>query len=232
MGTNSEKNELDELVVNTELTLISLIQGIALFFLAEAAVESFKARRLEDAPYVVAGLFIILVFWSRSLIHTFTVIRWPLEFEHNFLYIGCALLESLLFAQTEDHRSWWALYVVFLAVCWYLFYSDLKMIRARMRMDPSGPALSLYRKLLRDQLLQIRVVVPMFLALGGVGTALLWTSEGDRQKAISTVVGVLALCLNFAYLLITTRFFAEMAPLLSRARGIRRPPKKRRALRS
>src|SRR5258708_29842578 len=28
-----------------------------------------------------------------------TVIRWPLEFGHNFLYIACALVEAFSFAQ-------------------------------------------------------------------------------------------------------------------------------------
>jgi hypothetical protein len=33
-------------------------------------------------PYVLSGMIIILVFWSRVVLHILTVIRWPLEFGH------------------------------------------------------------------------------------------------------------------------------------------------------
>ena len=78
------RNELDAMVVNIELTLVSIIQGVALSFLAENARVALAGRLWTAAPYVLAGLLIILLFWSRSLIHTLTLIRWPLEFGHNF----------------------------------------------------------------------------------------------------------------------------------------------------
>ncbi|HEV7904144.1 MAG TPA: hypothetical protein VGO96_09900, partial [Pyrinomonadaceae bacterium] len=63
--------ELDLLVVNIELTLVSIVQGVALSFLAEASYTVIAARRYLFWPYVISGLFIIMLFWSRSLIHTF-----------------------------------------------------------------------------------------------------------------------------------------------------------------
>ena len=79
------RNELDAMVVNVELTLSSIVQGVALSFLADSARTVLTAGMASAWPYVITGLLIILLFWSRSLIHTLTLIRWPLEFGHNCL---------------------------------------------------------------------------------------------------------------------------------------------------
>ena len=83
------------MVVEIELTLCSIIQGVALYFLVDNARQVVSAHQSAAWPYVATGLLIILLFWSRSLIHTLTLIRWPLEFVHNFFYIACTLLEAL-----------------------------------------------------------------------------------------------------------------------------------------
>ncbi len=69
------RNELDAMVVNVELTLSSIVQGVALSFLADSARTVLTAGRASAWPYVITGLLIILLFWSRSLIHTLTLIR-------------------------------------------------------------------------------------------------------------------------------------------------------------
>ncbi|MGZ5023888.1 MAG: hypothetical protein ACXWBS_03395, partial [Chthoniobacterales bacterium] len=91
------RNELDTMVVNVELTLSSIIQGVALSFLAENAKDVLSRDHMEAWPYVIAGLLIILLFWVRSLVHTLTLMRWPLELGHNCLYIAAALVEVLGF---------------------------------------------------------------------------------------------------------------------------------------
>ena len=72
---SATQTQLDGLVVNIELTLISIIQGVAFSFLAEQSREVIIGLQLVFWPYAVTGLLIILLFWSRSLIHTLTVIR-------------------------------------------------------------------------------------------------------------------------------------------------------------
>ncbi len=97
------------MVVEIELTLCSIIQGVALYFLVDNARLVLSGGQSVAWPYVATGLLIILLFWSRSLIHTLTLIRWPLEFVHNFFYIACALLESLAFTRLADPFMWFAM---------------------------------------------------------------------------------------------------------------------------
>ena len=154
------RNELDGMVVNIELTLVSIIQGVALTFLAENAREVLSAKQWSAVPYVLAGLLIILLFWSRSLIHTLTLIRWPLEFGHNFFYIACTLAEVLAFTRLSEPFWWFAMNALFSALVWGLFIYDLRMIRMRQAASHSEDASRLYKIVMRDQRLNIWFLVP------------------------------------------------------------------------
>ncbi len=118
IAANKEKSSpsqthLDGLVVNIELTLISIIQGVAFSFLAKNSSSVLVNRQFIFWPYAITGLLIIGPFWSRSLIHTLTVIRWPLKFGHNFMYIACTLVETIAFTQLTNPLHWYALNSVF-----------------------------------------------------------------------------------------------------------------------
>ena len=158
---------MDSMVVEIELTLISIIQGVALTFLIERARDVVSVHGAKFWPYVVGGLLVIFVFWSRSVLHIITVIRWPLEFGHNFLYIGCALVEAVMFSRLTNPAAWFALGALFGALGWSLFAYDLRLIRAR-EIDSAGPANNQLIKIVkRDQWLNIAVLVPM-VALGNL----------------------------------------------------------------
>ena len=137
-AASATQTQLDGTVVNIELTLISIIQGVAFSFLAEQSRDVIIGLQLVFWPYAVTGLLIILLFWSRSLIHTLTVIRWPLELGHNFLYIACTLIETIAFTQLTNPLHWYALNTLFGIMTWVLFALDLRMVRRRVR-DSAGP---------------------------------------------------------------------------------------------
>src|ERR1043166_2420824 len=113
MIPNGGRRDLDSVVVNIELTLVSIIQGVALFFLTDNARALLSKEHASASLYVAAGLCVIFIFWSRSVIHTLTLIRWPLEFGHNFFYIACALGEAILFSHLGDPLAWFQLSAVF-----------------------------------------------------------------------------------------------------------------------
>src|SRR5260370_29427091 len=94
------------MVVEIELTLVSIIQGVALPVLIENAHATLAEPKFFFWPYVIAGLLVIFVFWSRAVLHIITVIRWPLEFGHNFLYIACALVEAVFFSPPGQPLCW------------------------------------------------------------------------------------------------------------------------------
>lgn len=210
---------LDGLVVNIELTLISIIQGVAFSFLADNSRGVLVNMQLPFWPYAVTGLLIILLFWSRSLIHTLTVIRWPLEFGHNFMYVACTLVETIAFTQLTNPLHWYALNAVFALMAGILFALDLGMIQRRIADRPGQIGRRLYVIVEREQLLNIKLVIPATVVFNllAVMAARYWpvpfVAEGGH-----VLVGMVQLAATFGYLFYVTRFFARIIPLIVQTR--------------
>ena len=219
MKFSAARSELDAMVVEIELTLVSIIQGVALTVLIEHAHATIAEPNFFFWPYVVAGLLVIFVFWSRAVLHIITVIRWPLEFGHNFLYIACALVEAILFAQLGKPASWFGFGGAFIAIGWTLFVYDLRLIYARMR-DSAGEASNrLSARVLRDQWLNIGLLLPAIFLLNLVSAILIRTSPEVFLAHNAHVWLIAAELAAFAgYLVYLVRFYASLAPLIAEAR--------------
>ena len=215
----SAQAELDTLVAHMELTLIAIIQGVALTFLVERTYDLLVGFRILFWPYVLTGLLTILIFWSRSLIHTLTVIRWPLDLAHNIMYITCTLIEAVAFTQLTRPVYWYAWNAFFAVTVWVLFVLDLRMIRDRIK-APSGPTgRKLYALVEREQLLGIKLFMPatvVFNVLAAVAVTL-WPAALIRQDG-HVVIALGQLTAAFSYLLYGIRFFSRVRPLIAGTR--------------
>jgi hypothetical protein len=220
MKNSAARSELDSMIVGIELTLVSIIQGVALTVLIETAREAFVRREFNCWPYVIAALLVIFVFWSRSVLHIITVIRWPLEFGHNFLYIACALVEALLFAQIARPQSWFAFGAAFIAIGWLLFVYDLRLIAARKRDSAGAASDRLVALVHRDQWRNIAILLPGVFLLNLVCTLSIkhWPQFFvDRSGHLWLIAAQL---LGFGcYLFYVVRFYLRMAPLILDARA-------------
>ena len=220
MNPHSEgRRELDTLVINVELTLASIIQGVALFFLTDNARAVFTTRHWASFLYVAGGLCVIFIFWSRSIIHTLTLIRWPMEFGHNFFYIGCALGEAILFSRLDDPLAWFQLSTTYAAVVWLLFVYDMRLIHARVAEANNDADRALYARAEADQLLNIRVLVPLlfFVSLACALAVWIWPdlfiTRGGHLWLISA-----QLVSFIVYLAYIGRHFSRIAQLLLQSR--------------
>jgi hypothetical protein len=211
--------ELDSTVVNIELTLVSIIQGVALFFLTDNARAVMPARHWENFLYVAAGLCVIFIFWSRSVIHTLTLIKWPLEFGHNFFYIACALGEAILFSWLDHPLAWFQLSAAYAGVVWLLFIYDMRLIRARITESTSLADQTLYARARADQLLNISILVPLLFLLN-LGCAFAIRSRPDLFISRAGHVWLISVQLAsfIGYLIYVARYFNTVGPLVLRSR--------------
>jgi hypothetical protein len=213
------RKELDSMVVEIELTLCSIIQGVALYFLVENARAVVSMGQASAWPYVATGLIIILLFWSRSLIHTLTLIRWPLEFVHNFFYIACTLVEALAFTHLNDPFTWFVITAVYAVVVWSLFVYDMRMVALRLR-DSAGPVGSrLYGMVGADQLLNIRLLLPLIFVLNAASAVAIYRRPDfflDRggHYILIAVQGIGLL----GYLIYVIRTYIRLQPLICQTR--------------
>ena len=207
------------MVVEIELTLCSIIQGVALYFLIENARQVLSMGQASAWPYIATALVIILLFWSRSLIHTLTLIRWPLEFVHNFFYVACTLVEALAFTHLTDPFAWFALTAAYAVVVWTLFVYDMRMVALRGR-DSAGPVGSrLYSLVGADQILNIRFLIPAIF-LFNVGSAVaihlrpdFFLGRGGHYLLIAAQgIGLIG------YLVYVIRTYISFQPLITQTR--------------
>jgi hypothetical protein len=213
------RRELDSVVVNIELTLVSIIQGVALFFLTDNARASLSMQRASAFLYVAAGLCVIFIFWSRSVIHTLTLIRWPLEFGHNFFYIACALGEAILFSHLDNPLAWFQLSAAYAGIVWLLFIYDMRLIRARIAESRDDSQLALYARARSDQLLNIRALVPLLFFLNLACALAIW-SWPDLFITRAGHIWLITVQLGsfIGYLIYIGRYFTAIAPLLLQSR--------------
>ena len=154
------KRQLDQTVIGIELTLISIIQGLALAVLAAAAVEPLLQLRWETWPYIATGLVVILVFWSRALVHTLSFIGWPLEFGHTFLYFASTLIEAVALGQVGDPAHWFALNALYAVAVWGLYIWDLRVVHAHAADFSTPDERLLLEDIVRDQRINIVFMMP------------------------------------------------------------------------
>jgi hypothetical protein len=216
---NDARRELDSVVINIELTLVSIIQGVALFFLTDNARVLLSMRHTDAFIYIAAGLLVIFIFWSRSVIHTFTLIRWPLEFGHNFFYIACALGEAILFSRLNSPLAWFRLSAAYAGIVWLLFIYDMRLIRARIVESGDDSERALYRRARSDQLLNIGALVPLLFWFNLACAFAIWRWPGlfiARSGHLWLISGQMVLFIG--YLIYTGRYFSAIAPLVLRSR--------------
>lgn len=158
--TREVKSQLDGMIVGIELTLISIVQGLALSILAASAVEPLIQLQVEYWPAIVVGVLGILIFWSRSLIHTLSFISWPLEFGHNFIYFVSTLIEVAFLTQISNPPAWFALQGVYFAIAWGLYLYDLRVVYRHAPDFQTASERKLYGDIIADQLLNVRFLMP------------------------------------------------------------------------
>lgn len=161
------KAQLDSTVVGIELTLISIVQGLALGVLAASSVVPIVELQWQAWPYIATGLLTILIFWSRSLVHTLSFIGWPLEFGHTFVYFIATLIEAIALTQVGNPARWFALNAVYAVAVWGLYAYDLRVVRRHAADFQSPGERALLEDILRDQRLNIRWLMPTTVAFQG-----------------------------------------------------------------
>lgn len=213
------KTELDKLTLNIELTLISIIQGVALYFLTESSRALLIERQFQYWPYILLGLITLFTFWSRSILHTLTVIQWPLDFPHTFIYFVCTLLEAVVFTQVQNPLHWFFLNAAYTIAILALFIFDLRMIQ-QAAAQSSPASRPLFEAVEKDQWKNILFLNPGYLFFNLIcAWCILRNPQFFLEKRGHLVLAGLQLIGSLGYLLYSIRLFKRLSPLIQRHRA-------------
>src|SRR3954464_7758993 len=83
-GTNDEpvlppNPELESLATGVEMTLASVLQGIALAILVPKIVELITNGEVAKLPYIPASLLLLFLVWVMFIGHAISFITWPFD---------------------------------------------------------------------------------------------------------------------------------------------------------
>lgn len=123
------QSELDQITLNIEFLVINIVQGFAIVALAESAVPIFTNLQYIYFPYIVSGFLITCIFWSESLMHAVSFIRWPIDFIHSFLYFLAGILEVMIFMQLGNPLRWFLFSTIFFIVAFLIYLYDFRLIK-------------------------------------------------------------------------------------------------------
>ena len=116
----ARKLDYDQIVLNIEFLLISVIQGVAFSTLLGYAAPIINNGQTEYWLYITAGFLIVLVFWSHAIIHALSFIDWPLDLFHSFLYFLVIFFQVLSLSQMTNPLHWFITTVCTFLVAWFL----------------------------------------------------------------------------------------------------------------
>lgn len=156
---------LDQVALDIEFLLISVIQGVALGALAAVSVGQIETLNPFALPYIVNAFLLVLIFWSGAIVHALSFIDWPLDLVHNFLYFLASFVEVMAFSQIDSPIKWFIFILLFQIVAGVLYFYDLSMIKTHEgRFGKNEKTKKFFAHMLSQQKKELKTYVPFAIA--------------------------------------------------------------------
>lgn len=154
------KEKLNQLTLDIEFLLISVIQGVALASLATSAMIPLTTLQFQYWPYIFTAFLFILVFWSGAIIHAVSFIAWPPDLIHSFIYFLASLIEVMAINNINNPLNWFVFLLIFQIVAGILYLYDLSMIRKSEKNFKTPDLQKLYKHILKEQIMELKIFIP------------------------------------------------------------------------
>ncbi len=215
-GTDAEPNpELESLATGVELTLASVMQGIALAILVPKIVELITSGEVAKLPYIPASLLLMFMVWVMFIGHAISFITWPFDPLHNLLYFMIVSSEAVLLFFLDKPGPWFLALIglgLLLGVsCWY----NQGLLRRRVSRYTSAAAQKLYAHILDEQRISLSYMAGYCLVgMAGFGALQLRPDLGMAQELGWVVTGLGAMVLPLLHVFWQARMMAQRARLI------------------
>ena len=204
--------ELESLATSVELTLASVLQGIALAILVPKIVELISNGELAKLPYIPASLLLIFMVWVMFIDQAISFITWPFDPLHNMLYFLIVSGEAVLLFFLDKPGPWF-LALVGLGLllgfsCWY----NQSLLRRNASRYVSADARKLYAHIMDEQRVGLQFMVGYCLVgLAGFAALQLRPDLGMAQELGWVITGLGAMVLPLINVIWQARMMAQRA---------------------
>ena len=208
--------ELDDLALDIEFLLISVIQGVALGVLASSSIDPLTSLHLNVFPYVVTAFLFILVFWSGAILHAISFIDWPIDLYHSFLYFLASFVEIMAITHLTNPLLWFLFLFLFQIIALVLYAYDLRMITQREhKFAVSSPGRLLYENIISEQKKELLFFIPVSLLFNLVAVLLFFfQKELFIQRGYHVIFILFQLVFALVFLFQQMKIFQKRSQLL------------------
>ena len=219
-ATTAPNPELESLATGVELTLASVLQGIALAILVPKIVELITNGELAKLPYIPASLLLMFMVWVLFIGHAISFITWPFDPLHNMLYFLIASSEAVLLFFLDKPGPWF-LSLIGLGLllgfnCWY----NQRLLRRNASRYTTAPARKLYAHVMDEQRINLSYMAGYCLVgLAGFGALQLRPDLGMAQELGWVITGLGAMVLPLIHVLWQARMMAQRARLIEQVKA-------------
>jgi hypothetical protein len=214
-ATVAPNPELESLATGVELTLASVLQGIALAILAPKIVELITSGEVAKLPYIPASLLLMFMVWVMFIGHAISFITWPFDPLHNLMYFLIVGSEAVLLFFLDKPGPWFVsligLGLLLGFSCWY----NQSLLRRNRSRYITGAARKLYAHIMDEQRVNLSYMAGYCLVgLAGFGALQLRPDLGLTQELGWVITGLGAMALPLIHVLWQTRMMAQRARLI------------------
>jgi hypothetical protein len=207
--------ELESLATSVELTLASVLQGIALAMLVPKIVELITSGAVAKLPYIPASLLLLFIVWVMFIGHAISYITWPFDPLHNLLYFLIVSSEAVLLFFLDQPVQWFLSLIGFALLvgfsCWY----NQGLLRRTAARFVSAAARRLFAHILDEQRVGLQFMAGYFLiGLAGFAGLRLRPELGLPQELGWVVTGFGAMVLPLVHVVWQARMMAQRARLI------------------
>jgi hypothetical protein len=212
--------DLDSLAAGVELTLASVLQGIALAILIPKIVDLLVSGQLAKLPYIPASLLLLFMVWVAFIGQAISFFSWPFDPLHNLLYFLIVTSETVLLVFLDQPALWFLSLLGFGLVMGFSYWYNQRLLRRQSPRYRGAAARALYEHIMADQHTGLSFMAGYCLiGLAGFSALELWPEFGLAPELGWVVAGVAAMALPLAHVLWQARMMARRAQLIERSRA-------------
>jgi hypothetical protein len=219
-SAHTDNPELESLATGVELTLASVLQGIAVAILIPKIVDLITSGELAKLPYIPASLLLIFIMWVAFIGHALSFKTWPFDPIHNMLYFLIVTAEMVLLTFLDQPSPWFLSLLGFSLITAINYWYNQRLLQRQMPRYARPAARALYNDMVAEQSAGLRFMAGYCL-VGMLGfVALRLRPEYGLPPELGWVVtGLIAVTLPAIHVAWQSRLMARRAGLIERAQA-------------
>lgn len=196
IGSSRTALFLNELLPQVYLTLVSVLQGVALAVLVDEFSFDFAHVNITTYGYILSSFLIVVAFWHSYLSAIFDG-RWPFRFIDTLLFFMAAATEAIAIRNVTS-PSHWCLAIASMCIVVALIYFRqvsllTELVTSGIFEDPNeGPL----------RIKGVRIFVVFFLLAAGLAFVFVPITAANPQNIIAPI---LAIMIPVAYIVYVIR---------------------------